>query len=131
MALFLKTAAGVLLTLVLLAELRRQEKDLALLLSMAVCAMVCLGAVSLMEPVVELLGELEALGELDGKFLELLLKSAGIGLTAEVSAAICADGGNAALGKVLRLLGSAAILCLSVPMFRTLMEVIQEMVGAA
>lgn len=131
MAVFLKSAAGVLLTLVLLAQLRRQEKDLAVLLSMAVCAMVCLGALRLLEPMVALLQELEELGNLDGNFLELLLKSAGIGLTAEVADAICADGGNGALGKALRLAGSAAILCLSVPMFRTLMEVIGEMVGAA
>lgn len=131
MALFLKSAAGVLLTLVLLAQLRKQEKDLAVLLSMAVCAMVSFGALRMLEPVVELLNDLEELGNLDRNFLELLLKSAGIGLTAEVSSAVCSDSGNAALGKVLRLAGSAAILCLSIPMFRTLLDVIQEMVGTS
>ena len=108
MALFLKAAAGILLTVILLAQLR--QKELSVLLSMAVCAMACCGALRL---------------------LVRLLKSAGIGLTAEVSASICADGGNGALAKVLRLLGSAAILCLSVPMLRTLMDLIQEMVGTA
>lgn len=131
MALFLKVTAGCLLTVVLLTELKKQEKDMAVLLSMAVCAMAALAALHLLEPVLELLSDLEQLGNLNGEFLELLLKSAGIGLTAEVSAAICTDGGNAALGKVLRLLGSAAILCLSVPMLRVLMDFVQEMVGSA
>ena len=129
MAVFLKAAAGVLIAAVLLVELRKLEKDLAVLLSMAVCAMASLSALRLLEPVLELLKELEKLGDLNGTFLELLLKSAGVGLTAEVAAAICGDGGNAALGKVLRLVGSATILCLSVPMLRTLLDVIQEMVG--
>lgn len=127
---FWKCTAGILIAVVL-TGLCRQEKDLALLVSMAVCAMVLGVALRLLEPVAELMQELEALGNLDGDFLELLLKSAGIGLTAEVSASVCTDGGNAALGKVLRLLGSGAILCLSVPMLRTLMDLIQEMVGAA
>lgn len=131
MALFLKVTAGCLLTVVLLTELKKQEKDMAVLMSMAVCAMAALAALHLLEPVLELLSDLEQLGNLNGEFLELLLKSAGIGLTAEVSAAICTDGGNAALGKVLRLLGSAAILCLSVPMLRVLMDFVQEMVGSA
>lgn len=131
MALFFKVTAGCLLTVVLLTELKKQEKDMAVLLSMAVCAMAALAALHLLEPVLELLSDLEQLGNLNGEFLELLLKSAGIGLTAEVSAAICTDGGNAALGKVLRLLGSAAILCLSVPMLRVLMDFVQEMVGSA
>ena len=129
MALFLKAAAGILLTVILLAQLR--QKELSVLLSMAVCAMACCGALRLFEPVVELLEELEELTGLNEPFLVLLLKSAGIGLTAEVSASICADGGNGALAKVLRLLGSAAILCLSVPMLRTLMDLIQEMVGTS
>lgn len=127
---FWKCTAGILIAVVL-TGLCRQEKDLALLISMAVCAMVLGVALRLLEPVAELMQELEALGDLDGDFLELLLKSAGIGLTAEVSASVCTNGGNAALGKVLRLLGSGAILCLSVPMLRTLMDLIQEMVGAA
>ena len=42
---------------------------------------------------------------------------------------VCADAGNAALAKMLRLLGTAAILCLSVPMFTALLECITEMVG--
>ena len=74
MALFLKAAAGILLTVILLAQLR--QKELSVLLSMAVCAMACCGALRLLEPVVELLEELEELTGLNEPFLVLLLKSA-------------------------------------------------------
>ena len=79
--------------------------------------------------VLELLRQLEQVGNLRSDALELLLKAAGIGLTAEVAGLVCADAGNAALAKMLRLLGTAAILCLSVPMFTALLECITEMVG--
>ena len=112
MELYFKGAAGILLAAVLGLALQKQEKDLSAVLTAAVIAMAAVLMLRLLEPVTE-----------------LLLKAAGIGLTAEVAGLVCADAGNAALAKMLRLLGTAAILCLSVPMFTALLECITEMVG--
>ena len=112
-----------------LTPLQKQEKDLSAVLTAAVIAMAAVLMLRLLEPVTELLRQLEQVGNLRSDALELLLKAAGIGLTAEVAGLVCADAGNAALAKMLRLLGTAAILCLSVPMFTALLECITEMVG--
>lgn len=129
MELYLKGAAGILLAAVLGLALQKQEKDLSAVLTAAVIAMAAVLMLRLLEPVLELLRQLEQVGNLRSDALELLLKAAGIGLTAEVAGLVCADAGNAALAKMLRLLGTAAILCLSVPMFTALLECITEMVG--
>lgn len=129
MELFFKGAAGILLAAVLGLALQKQEKDLSAVLTAAVIAMAAVLMLRLLEPVLELLRQLEQVGNLRSDALELLLKAAGIGLTAEVAGLVCADAGNAALAKMLRLLGTAAILCLSVPMFTALLECITEMVG--
>lgn len=129
MELYFKGAAGILLAAVLGLALQKQEKDLAAVLTAAVIAMAAVLMLRLLEPVLELLRQLEQVGNLRSDALELLLKAAGIGLTAEVAGLVCADAGNAALAKMLRLLGTAAILCLSVPMFTALLECITEMVG--
>lgn len=129
MELYFKGAAGILLAAVLGLALQKQEKDLSAVLTAAVIAMAAVLMLRLLEPVLELLRQLEQVGNLRSDALELLLKAAGIGLTAEVAGLICADAGNAALAKMLRLLGTAAILCLSVPMFTALLECITEMVG--
>mgnify|MGYP004615668415 FL=1 len=126
---YFKGAAGILLAAVLGLALQRQEKDLSAVLTAAVIAMAAVLMLRLLEPVLELLRQLEQVGNLRSDALELLLKAAGIGLTAEVAGLVCADAGNAALAKMLRLLGTAAILCLSVPMFTALLECITEMVG--
>jgi stage III sporulation protein AD len=129
MELYFKGAAGILLAAVLGLALQKQEKDLSAVLTAAVIAMAAVLMLRLLEPVLELLRQLEQVGNLRSDALELLLKAAGIGLTAEVAGLVCADAGNAALAKMLRLLGTAAILCLSVPMFTALLECITEMVG--
>ena len=129
MELYFKGAAGILLAAVLGLALQKQEKDLSAVLTAAVIAMAAVLMLRLLEPVTELLRQLEQVGNLRSDALELLLKAVGIGLTAEVAGLVCADAGNAALAKMLRLLGTAAILCLSVPMFTALLECITEMVG--
>ena len=129
MELYFKGAAGILLAAVLGLALQKQEKDLSAVLTAAVIAMAAVLMLRLLEPVLELLRQLEQVGNLRSDALELLLKAAGIGLTAEVAGLVCADAGNAALAKMLSLLGTAAILCLSVPMFTALLECITEMVG--
>lgn len=129
MELYFKGAAGILLAAVLGLALQKQEKDLSAVLTAAVIAMAAVLMLRLLEPVLELLRQLEQVGNLRSDALELLLKAAGIGLTAEVAGLVCVDAGNAALAKMLRLLGTAAILCLSVPMFTALLECITEMVG--
>ena len=129
MELYFKGAAGILLAAVLGLALQKQEKDLSAVLTAAVIAMAAVLMLRLLEPVLELLRQLEQVGKLRSDALELLLKAAGIGLTAEVAGLVCADAGNAALAKMLRLLGTAAILCLTVPMFTALLECITEMVG--
>lgn len=129
MELYFKGAAGILLAAVLGLALQKQEKDLSAVLTAAVIAMAAVLMLRLLEPVTELLRQLEQVGNLRSDALELLLKAAGIGLTAEVAGLVCADAGNAALAKMLRLLGTAAILCLSVPLFTALLECITEMVG--
>lgn len=129
MDLFWKAAAAVLLTAVLTLALKKQEKDIALLLTIAVCAMVAAAAVSYLEPVLSFLGQLEELGDLQGDMLGILLKAVGIGMIAEIAGLICADSGNGSLGKMLQMMGSVVILWLSLPIFSALMDMIQQILG--
>lgn len=129
MELFWKGTAAALVATVLALMLSRQEKDLALLLTMAGCTFVLMLVVSFLEPVVSFLKRLRDLGDLNSDMLVILLKAVGIGLVAEIAGLICTDGGNASLGKTVQLLGSAAILWLSVPVLQMLLDLIQRILG--
>lgn len=126
---FWKAAAAVLLAVILGLTVGKQEKDLSVLLTMTVCCMVAIVAVSYFEPVLDLLWQLESMGELQNGMLGVLLKAVGIALVTELAGMICSDAGNGSLGKTLQMLGSAAILYLSVPIFEALLTLIRDILG--
>ena len=126
---FLQAAAGVMAATVLWSVLSKQGKEYALLLSLGACAMVLLAVFQFFQPVVELLRQLQNLGDLQPQWLSVMLKALGIGLVVEMSSLICADAGNAALGKTMQILGAVAVLWLSIPLINSLIELLQEILG--
>ena len=126
---FWKAVALVLIAGVLSLTLKNQDKEYAVLLSIAACLMVTAITVTYLNPVFAFLKELETLGDLRGDMLAILIKALGVGLASEIAAMICTDAGNASLTKAIQLLGGAVILYLSVPMFSALMDLIQKIVG--
>ena len=129
MDLFYKITAAALVTTVLTLVVRREEKDFALLLTMAGCAMAGMVLLTFLEPVLSFLSTLQTLGDLSGEMLLILMKAVGVGLVAEIAGMVCTDGGNASLGKVIQLVGSAVILWLSLPIFQMLMDLMIRILG--
>lgn len=129
MEIFWKTAAGILLTVVLILTVGKQEKDLATILSMVVCCMTAMTALSILKPVLSFLYRLENAANLSPETLGILLKILGIGLVSEIAAMVCQDAGSTSLGKALQFLGSTVILCLSIPVFEKMLELIQQILG--
>ena len=130
MDVFIKAAGGVLIALVLYLILAKQGKDFSLLLSVAVCCMVAGAAMTYLEPVIVFFKKLQALGQIDTEMLTIILRAVGIGLLSEITCLICTDAGNAALGKTLQLLASAVILWMSVPLFNSLITLVEEVLGS-
>ena len=126
---FWKAAALALIAGVLSLTLKDQDKEYAVLLSIAACLMVTAITVTYLNPVFAFLKELETLGDLRGDMLAILIKALGVGLASEIASMICTDAGNASLTKAIQFLGGAVILYLSVPMFSALMDLIQKIVG--
>ena len=126
---YIRWTAVVLTGLVLSLVVGKQAKDFGILLTLAVCVIVCLGAMEFLEPVTALMADLRRLGRLDSEAVEILLKAAGMGLLGELAATLCADAGEGALGKVLHLMTNAAILWLSLPLFRQILTMIEEVLA--
>jgi len=129
MTLFWKTTAGILIAVIFILALGKQEKDIALMLSILVCVMTAAAGFSFLEPVLEFLYRLEQLGNLNTGVLKNLLKIVGIGLVTEITEMILTDSGNTSLAKGMQLLGSAVILFLSLPILETLLELLQRILG--
>lgn len=129
MTLFIQCAAGILLAVVLCLCLEKQGKDMAVLLTIAVCVMVLAAAIAYLEPVMDFLSQLQELGNLNSSMVSTLFKILGIGLISEIVSMVCADAGRASLGKSLQILASGVILWLSIPIFTVLLELVQSILG--
>ena len=126
---FIQAVAGILAAVIMWILLSRQGKEYALLLSIGACCLALLVALRLFEPVLELLNQLQTMGNLQHEWLSVMLKAVGIGLVTEIGALICTDAGNAAMGKTLQILGSIAVLWLSVPLMTSFMSLIEQILG--
>ena len=129
MELFWKTVGATLISAILTLVLERQNRDYSILLTVAASAMVSIAAAKLLEPVLDFLGQLEAMGSLSSDLLLSLIKVFGIGMTGEIAASVCNAAGNSSLGKGLHFLANAAILYLSVPVFSSLTELFLQILG--
>lgn len=129
MALYMQACGAALVAVVLILALGKQNQDMAVLLALAVCGMIGLIAMEYLEPVIDLIREMEELGMLNSSMVRILLKAAGIGVLSEIAALVCNDAGNSSLGKTVQFLGTAVILWLSVPLFTMLIELLQDILG--
>ena len=129
MGTYFQAAAMVLVASVLGLVLSKQGKEMSAMLTIGVCSMVIIGAIAFLKPVLDLLRQLEALGNINAQMVQILFKVVCIGLISEIAAMICADAGSASMGKALQILGSAVVLWLSIPVFQTLLELIQQIIG--
>ena len=121
---------GVAITAVILILLvGKDRKDLGMVISICACCMIGISVVNYLEPILDFVGSLELLGNLDGSVMKVLLKAAGIALISDLSTLICVDSGNASLGKMLQYMASAVIIWLSLPLFTMLLELLQQMMG--
>ena len=124
-----RTVAGVMLALILGITLSKQNKDFTTLLTVLVCCMVVTVAISFLEPVMAFFTQLRSIGNMDAQIMQIMLKCVGISLVAEIAGMICSDSGFGAMGKAIRILATAAVLWLSLPLMTSLMEMLQGIMG--
>lgn len=128
---FTKLLALVLAAVILWLVVERQEKDIALVLTLTVCCLLTAACVKYLQPVVGLIREYGNMGGLGEDMIALLMKAAGIGFLSEIAGSVCRDAGNSSMGSMVHFFGCAAMVYVSIPLFEKLMSLIQRILGAA
>lgn len=127
MEMFWKAIAVALLTMVIAIVVEKQNKEAAMVAVMAACSILAIITSGYLQEIVSFLQELATIGNLQNDHLGVLVKCVGVGIAAEVCAMICADSGYGSLGKSIQLMGPCVILWLSIPVMRSLLEIINSM----
>lgn len=126
---FVKICGIALVSVILVLILGKQGKDWATLLVVLACCLIVSVGVVYLDPVLEYLRQLRDMTGLDPELLNRILKAVGISLIAEITALVCADAGNNALGKVIQVTAVFMILWLSSPLLGGLLELVQDLLG--
>ena len=130
MSIFLKAIAGVLTAVILWLSIAKDNKGISVLLTLAVCIMVFVICSDFLQPIIDFIHKLQALGELDSTLLSTVLKVVGIGLLTEISVTICKDSGNESMGKSLQILSAVVVIWLSIPVFERLISLLDKILGS-
>lgn len=126
---FLQGFGAVIIGVLLVLILGKQNSETATLLTIGICVLVGMLSIEFFAPVVRFLQTLGNLSDANDNVLSILLKTVGIGLLAELGCQICTDAGNASLGKSLQWLASGCVLWLSLPLLESLLEIIRQLLG--
>ena len=129
MELFLQAAVIAVVTVVLTAMLKKTNRELALLLSLAACVLIGVFLTQLAEPVVTFLLKLRDLAGLDNALMTPMLKTIGIGLLTQLSANICADAGENAIAKLVEVCGGLLALYVALPLMEAVIDMVEQMSG--
>lgn len=107
---------------------RKQTKELGILLSIACCCLLFAMIWNFLEPVIDFARRLNRMTTLSGEMIGILVKATGVGLLCEWASSVCDDAGEAALGKITKVCGSVTILYISLPLFQSVLDLIEALV---
>ena len=130
MGAFWKAIAMVILAIILGLTLGKTQKDISTALTVTACCIVMMIAVQYMSDVIQFLWDLSNKCSYQNSFVGTLLKISGVALVTELTGMISADADNTSLGKATQILGTSVILFLSLPIFESFLEIIQEIMRA-
>lgn len=129
MELFLQAAAIAVITVVLTSLLKKTNRELALLLTLAACILIGLFFMRLAEPIVDFLSKLRNLAGLDKTLMTPMLKTIGIGFLTQISATVCADAGENAIAKLVEICGGVLALYVALPLLDAVLDMVEQMSG--
>ena len=115
-------AAGCVMALVI----KKSNPEISLLLSVLVAAAVTTMAASLLEDVLGLVELARETSGLSSAVISPVIKCIGLGCVTRLGADMCKDAGQSAAASALELVGSAAALSTAIPLFRSLLAMIDR-----
>ncbi len=104
--------------------LRRSGEEKTLLLGMAASVMICLACLRSLEEAEALFSGLWTRSGLAPSLLLPVIKSLGLALLGRFSAGFCRDSGQSTAAQAVELASVCAILCVSLPLLRSLADVV-------
>ena len=107
--------------------LKQYCREQSVLLTVFVCFGVIYGAFEMLGPLIDELRQLFLSAELDEAYTAIVFKAAAICTITDITRNICTDSGESAMAAAAGLWGNMALVYISMPLLRAIIELIKEM----
>lgn len=124
----ISVASAALIACVLSLVLKQYKPEYSLFISIAAGILIFLSVLAVMEPLLSFITELTEKAGLSGVYAETLIKALAVCYITQLACDCCKDAGETAIAGKLQLAGKTAILLLSLPMFKSLAELVTELI---
>lgn len=129
MDIFLKLCAAGLIGLILALFIEKEEKHIAVLMSVVICSMLIAASTEFLQPILKLIRQLQRTAALDSEVLSILLKAVAVSLISEFTCLLCTEAGYSSIGKAIQTTGTMLLLYFALPLFSNLLRLISELLG--
>lgn len=123
----LKLSAFGISAVLLALILKSYRPEYSYYISIATCLCIFLFVGTKLELLIEYAGKMQAMIQMDGSYLEMILKMVGITYVAEFASSICKDCGYQTIAGQIELFAKLSILVIGMPVMLAFMETIGEM----
>lgn len=119
----IKLTLAIVVFLVLIVLLKQTRPEYAYLTRVALVLCALVSVLYLVNSVVLHLSSIIGLSEIQEDFLTVMLKVLGISIITEIAVSMCRDSGESALATVLEIAGKSAVIAMSLPIIKKLLEI--------
>lgn len=123
----LKMCGLVLCALIICIVFKNLKSEYSLLVRIAITVSISIVSLALITPLLSFIDEISKNTVVYG-YLPTLIKALGIALVVQITADICADAGEGALGERIELFGKAEILVISIPLIKNLFTLCEAII---
>ena len=122
------SAAALCVTVSIMAQVLKENGEVRTALVIVCVTVIFIRAAEDISSIGALVTELLEKTGLDEVYLKVLFKGLGVCYISGISADCCRDSGQSALASVIEMIGRLSMLVIAIPLFRAVIELIQNMV---
>ena len=117
------------MTVIAMLVLKKRVGELALVLAVLSICILSYFAMTMFQPVLDMVSQLEELTGLNTAVMAPVFKTVLIGILTNVAAGICSDSGENGIARMVEICGTVMALYLSIPLISAVLELLDSLLG--
>ncbi|SHI08300.1 stage III sporulation protein AD [Sporobacter termitidis DSM 10068] len=128
MAILIKVAAVAVAGTVLGLVIKKNSPEMALMLTISLALIALYLAFDTIKSVTDFITSMASAAQISPAVLTVVLKAVGISIVTKLSADVCRDAGQSSVASGIELTGAFAALYIALPLFKTVMDMLESLV---